>query len=111
VDFRDQFVVCHRLDQVFDSALAHAPDFVSLLVLGGDHDDGNGLCGRILCQLARRLKAIHARHDDIHEYAIRARRYRLPDSFFTAVGHERVKAGLLEHILKQMQLGGRIVDD
>ena len=37
--------------------------------------------------------------------------YRLPDSFFTTVGHERVKAGLLEHVLKQMQLGGRIVNN
>ncbi len=41
VDFCDQVLVRHGLDQVLNRALPHTPDLVGLLILGRDHDHGD----------------------------------------------------------------------
>src|SRR5690606_37259721 len=111
VDLIDELPLGHRLDQVLGRALAHAPDLVRLLVLGGDHDDGYVGGPGIARELARRLEAVHARHHDVHQDAIRFPELRLPDALLAAVGDQGLEAVPLQHVLEQVQLGRRIVDD
>src|SRR5690242_9578397 len=65
--FGDELIRRDGLDHVVHRALAQAPDLVRLLPFRRDHDDRNGLRLRIVRERARRLVAIDARHDDVHE--------------------------------------------
>ena len=86
-----------RLDDVFHGTLSHAPDFVRFLVLGRDHDDRDIGRAWILCEIAGRLKTIHAGHDHIHQNTIRTGERRLPNAFLGIVGNQpMVLAGCLD---------------
>ena len=67
---------------------------------------------RVPGQFARRLEAVHARHDDIHEDAVRTRAvvaWRIPSSPLSATSVSKPR--FFEHVLEQVQLCGRVVND
>src|SRR3546814_4792943 len=56
-----------RLGQVGLGALAHAPDAVGVLVLGGDQDHGDVLRARVAGDRTGGLEAVEVRHHHVHQ--------------------------------------------
>src|SRR5690606_17369014 len=101
----------HGLDEVVIGALAHAPDLVGLLVLGGDDDHRDVLRGRVLGKLPGRLEAAHSRHHDVHDNQVGLLFLGEPETALTVLGDQRVEPVLLEVGLQHVNFGGRIIDD
>src|SRR6476661_3847284 len=110
-DLGDQLVAVDRLDDVIARALAHAPDLVGFLRLGRAKDDGHAARRRIATDRARRLEAVESGHDDVHQDQVGLYRLRLEDSVFAIVAGDDLVACLRQHVVEDMPLGRRVVDD
>src|SRR5215472_7863056 len=66
-DLRDQRVDVDRLEHVVARALAQPPQAVGRAVLGGADEHGDVARRFVARDGARRLEAVGARHDDVHE--------------------------------------------
>ena len=54
----------------------------------------------------RVLEPVHAGHDDVHENNVGPGIGRLANALFAAVSNQCVEAGLFQHVLEEVQLGG-----
>src|SRR5450830_28597 len=110
-NFVHQFPGAHRLDDIVARALAQRPDPVGLLRLDAAHHHGNMLQRRIAHDLPRDLKAVFARHDDVHQHQLRSAASHLGERFIAILRGVDFETVAGQHIRQQISVGRRIIDD
>src|SRR4029077_12779771 len=110
-DFRQQVLLVDRLEDVVPRALADAPYLVGFLVLAGAQYHRDALRRLVARDDARRLVAVHPRHDHVHQDHVRLLRLRLLDRLLAAPGEAALVAVPHQHLAEGVAVGGRIVDD
>jgi hypothetical protein len=94
-----------RFDVIL-GALAHAPELVGFLVLGGAHDDRDVLGGIVLRQCAGGLEAVRSRHDHVHQHQVGHDLLGTGDTFVTAFRGGHLVAGAGQELGEDMSLSG-----
>ena len=100
-----------RLGDIVLGALAHAPQLVCFLALGGADDDGDVLGGLVARQRAGGLEAVGSGHHHVHDDEVGLDLLGAFDALVAAFRGTDLVAGTLQKLGHEVALGGGVVDN